>query len=68
MTESPSGDVIHQLKNHIAIIVGFCDLLLTEIPEDDRRRADFLHIHKAGRDAMALLPEVERLVQRGDHS
>ena len=37
MTESPNSDVIHQLKNHIAIIVGFCDLLLTEIPEDDRR-------------------------------
>jgi hypothetical protein len=67
MTESPSVEVIHRLKNHIAIIVGFCDLLLAEVPDDDPRRADLLEVHKAGRDAMALIPEVERHVRQADH-
>jgi hypothetical protein len=52
------SDVIHQFKNHLAIIVGFCDLLVEEIPEGDPKRADLLEIHKAGRAAMALLPEL----------
>jgi hypothetical protein len=59
------SDVIHRLKNHIAIIVGFCDLLLAEVPEDDPHRADIVEVHKAGRDAMALMPEVARRLQKG---
>jgi len=65
MSETDSSDVIHRLKNHIAIIVGYCDLLLAEVPDDDRRRADILEVHKAGRDAMALMPEVARRLQNG---
>lgn len=61
-----NGDVIHRLKNHIAIIVGFCDLLLAEVPEDDPHRADIVEVHKAGRDAMALMPEVARRLQKGE--
>jgi hypothetical protein len=46
---------VHRLKNHIAIIVGFCDLLLSELSDDDRRRDDIVEIHKAAHDAMTLL-------------
>jgi hypothetical protein len=67
MDEPTTGtDVIHRLKNHIAIIVGFCDLLLAEVPEGDPHRADILEVHKAGREAMALMPEVARRVQQGE--
>jgi len=65
MSEIESVDVIHQLKNHIAIVLGYCDLLLSEVPDGDRRRADILEVHRAGREAMALIPEVARRLQNG---
>lgn len=66
MTEPPTDNVIHRLKNHIAIIVGFSDLLLGEFPEDDPRRSDVLEIHNAAREAMALMPEVARRAEKED--
>ena len=68
MNEIESVDVIHQLKNHIAIIVSYCDLLLSEVPDDDRRRADIVEVHKAGKEAMALIPEVARRIRTGSRS
>jgi len=64
LEDTKDSDVIHRLKNHLAIVVGFCDLLLAEVPEGDPHRADILEVHKAGREAMALLPEVARRVQK----
>jgi hypothetical protein len=60
MTEAGNAQVVHQLKNHLAVIVGYCDLLLADTPADDPRRADLLDIYKAARDAMAVMPEVAR--------
>ena len=59
MPESETVNVIHRLKNHIAIIVGFVDLLISECPDDDPKRADLLEVHKAAQAAMALMPDVE---------
>ena len=53
-------DVLHEFKNHLAIVVGFCDLLLAALPPDDPRHADVLEIHKAGFAAMALVPELAK--------
>ena len=52
------SDVIHRLKNHLCIIVGFSELLVAEFPADDRRRADLMEIQKAARDAMAMMGEL----------
>jgi hypothetical protein len=49
---------IHQLKNHLSIIVGFCDLLLGDLAPDDPRRSDVQEMRKAGLAALALLPDV----------
>jgi len=40
--DEPSGEsqLLHQFKNHLSIIVGFCDLLLGELPEADPKRAE----------------------------
>ena len=57
------SELIHTLKNHLAIIVGFADLLLADSAEDDPKRADLMEIHKAARDAMAMMPEVDRRVK-----
>jgi hypothetical protein len=67
MTDMTTGDVIHRLKNHIAIIVGFCELVVGDTPDTDPRRADLLEIQKAAHDAMAQLPEVTRRAEGGGH-
>lgn len=62
MSDQPDreSDILHQFKNHLAIIVGFCDLLVDELAEGDPRRDDLLEIHKAGNAAMTLLPELAK--------
>ena len=51
----------HEFKNQMAIVVGFCDLLLSELPPDHPLRADLEQIHVASHAAVALLP---RLLER----
>ena len=56
--------MIHHLKNQLAIIVGFCDLLMADAPEGERRTADLREVHNAARQAMAMMPEVARRLRR----
>jgi hypothetical protein len=60
---TPGDDVVdspllHQLKNHLAIVVGFCDLLLGDLPQGDPKRVDIQEMRKAGQAALDLLPEL----------
>lgn len=50
--------VLHELKNHLSVIVGYCDLLLRNIPADDQMRRDVAEMHKAGQAAIELLPQL----------
>ena len=59
-TPTLEPELIHRFKNHLSIIVGFCDLLLAEAPEADARRADLAEIQKAAYAAMALMPELSK--------
>lgn len=54
MTIDPSG--VHRLKNKLAIVLGFCELMLSEMPADDPRRADVEQIHDAAKSALLELP------------
>lgn len=54
----PEGDLIHRLKNHLCIVVGFCDLVIADLPSGDRHRADLMEVHKAAMDAMAMMDEL----------
>jgi hypothetical protein len=54
-------DVLHRLKNDLAIVIGFCDLLVAECPADDPRRADLIEVNRAAQHALTLMPEVARL-------
>jgi hypothetical protein len=47
---------VHRLKNQLAIILGFCELLLSDMPDDDPRRADVVRIQDAGKSALGELP------------
>jgi hypothetical protein len=66
MTDSTTVDVIHRLKNHIAIIVGFTELLIADCADDDPKRSDLLEVQKAAHEAMAVMPEVARRAQLGE--
>jgi len=55
--------VVHDLRNHLTIIVGFCELLLNQLPGGDLRRDDVREIRKAGDAAMALLPALSKLAR-----
>ena len=48
--------MVHRLKNKLAIVLGFCDLLLNELPEDDAHRADVVQIQEAAQAALRELP------------
>jgi riboflavin biosynthesis pyrimidine reductase len=58
MSDLTNDQVVHQLKNHLAVIVGFCDLLLADAPDGDQRTADLREVHKAARQAMAVMADV----------
>lgn len=47
---------VHRLKNKLAVVLGFCELLLAEMPEDDPRRADVQQIDEAAKSALLELP------------
>lgn len=47
---------IHRIKNQLAIILGFCELLLADLADDDPRRADVIRIQTAGKSALGELP------------
>ncbi len=55
--------VLHELKNHLSIIIGFCELVLGELPDTDPKHDDLMEIHKAGDAAIALLPELSKRVR-----
>ncbi len=54
MNIDPTG--VHRLKNKLSVILGFCELLLSEMPDDDPHRADVEQILEAGKSALLELP------------
>lgn len=58
--------LVHEFKNHLSVIVGFCDVLLRDLPEGDLKRADVVEIQRAALAVVALLPQIPRRVQSPD--
>ena len=50
-----SSMVKHDLKNQLGIILGFSDLMLAEIPDDDPGKPDLTEIRTASLIAMQLV-------------
>lgn len=46
---------LHALKNHLAVIIGYSDLLMSEMPADDPKRKDITEISLAANAALALI-------------
>ncbi len=47
----------HALCNQVAIVIGYCELLLEEVPADSPLRPDLIEMHQAARTAMLMLQE-----------
>jgi len=65
MSSNAEDDVVHRLRNHLGVIVGYCDLLL-DGSSDDTQRGDLTAIRSTAEDALALLPEVARRLTSDD--
>ena len=57
---SREDEMVHRMKNHLTIILGFCELLLEEMPAEDAKRHDLMEIHKAATHALADIPDLAR--------
>jgi signal transduction histidine kinase len=60
----------HDLKNQLAIIRGFAELLLADATESQQRRRDLEEIHKAAVSAIALLDRLYPVAgtEPGEHA
>lgn len=52
---APESETIHAFKNQLAIIIGFAEVLLDDLADDDPRRNDIEEIRRAGYAALALV-------------
>jgi hypothetical protein len=68
MSSHESGSKFrHDMKNQIGIILGFSELMLSEMAPDDPKRRDIREIHTAALRAMALLsPEAGQETHSND--
>jgi hypothetical protein len=57
MTERPrlDGPGRHQMSNHLAVILGFVELILADTPEDDPHYADLIEVRNAAVEAAKLI-------------
>jgi hypothetical protein len=45
----------HDLKNHLAIVLGFLELVLEITPPSDPRHADLLEVRRAAQACLSVL-------------
>jgi hypothetical protein len=50
-----SGEAVHALSNHLAVILGFIELILHQTREDDPRRLDMVEIRNAAFEAARII-------------
>lgn len=53
------SEVLHALKNHLALIISLSELVMSDLPEGELR-SDLASIHRAGHAALELVPLVVR--------
>jgi hypothetical protein len=54
-SQSLDAPAMHALSNHLAVILGFIELVLVETPPDDPRRHDLMEIRNAAVEAARIL-------------
>jgi len=51
--------LVHDFKNQLGIVLGYSELLIDELADDDPRKPDLQEINKAAKAAMALLEQLK---------
>jgi hypothetical protein len=51
---------VHQLSNHLMVILGFVELMLAEVPPDDPHRTDLIEVRTAVVEAAKLISHSDR--------
>jgi quercetin dioxygenase-like cupin family protein len=54
------GTAEHTLRNHLSIILGFCDVMQLEMDASHRMHEDLHEIRKAAQAALAILNDATR--------
>ena len=49
------ADAVHALSNHLAVILGFIELVLTDTSSDDPRRDDLMEIRQAAHECARIV-------------
>jgi signal transduction histidine kinase len=49
------ADAVHTLSNHLAVILGFVELVLTVTTPDDPRHADLVEIREAAHECARIV-------------
>ena len=58
MERSKRDRIVHELGNHLGIVLGFTELVIETLSEDDARRADLEEVRGAAKKAVALLDDL----------
>ena len=53
-----AGGIAHDFNNKLAVIIGYCDMLLRGLPADDASREPVEQIRVAGKDAASLVSQL----------
>ena len=51
---------VHALSNHLAVILGFIELVLSETSPDDPRKSDLEEIRQAAHECAQLVNQAQR--------
>ncbi|MDP1989820.1 MAG: ATP-binding protein, partial [Syntrophales bacterium] len=60
-----AGGVAHDLNNVLGVLVGYSELLLLEIPEENRLRGHVSNILQSGQKGAAIIQDLLTLARRG---
>ncbi|MDY0044704.1 MAG: response regulator [Syntrophales bacterium] len=60
-----AGGIAHDLNNILGVLVGYSELLLEKIPEDDSLRTYACNILKSGEKGAAIIQDLLTLARRG---
>jgi len=61
------GPSVHALSNHLAVILGFIELVLSETQPDDHRHGDLCEIRDAAMEAARIIGRPIGDVAHGAH-
>ena len=60
-----AGGVAHDLNNVLGVLVGYAEMMMLDMPEDDPLRPYAANIHQSGKRGAAIIQDLLTLARRG---